>query len=185
MNCIKKHKENKMKTKLISLLLIATLVFALAAGCAKTSGDGGSTKTSTPASVATSQDAGTSNQAQDLLHFMSDGQIRIDTKFGSGHSIDALKLKINGEAVTFGTAKTYSGEIKFTLEGVVDFEFYCKVMNTNGAGESLEGSTTYRGGDETNLLRTLNARAEKFDSGFTRMYVLLTDDKDAAWNANL
>lgn len=176
-----------MKLKLISLLLVAVLTLAFAAGCAQKTDSGNTNKTSTnaPDSVATSQDAGTSNQAQDLLHFLSDGQIRIDTKFSSGHSIDALKLKINGEAVSFGTAKSYSGEIKFTLEGVVDFEFYCKVMNTNGAGESLEGSTTYRGGDETNLLKTLNARAAKMSEDFKRMYVLLTDDKDAAWNANL
>ena len=181
-----------MKSKLFALFLVLCMTFVFAAGCAGGNTSANNSQKQTSASqngegAGEGGDGGASNIAQDPLHFMQDGQIRVDTKFASGHSLDGVTVKINGEAVTFGTAKAYSGEITFTVEGSVDFALTAAYIITDGNALSTTGKTTVQAGaDFSSMTRALNGYAAKLtDNTMKRMYVVLTDDKDAIWNAAL
>ncbi len=182
-----------MKSKLFALFLVLCMTFVFAAGCAggNTSANNSQKQTSASqngegAGEGAGEGGGTSNAAQDPLHFMQDGQIRVDTKFASGHSLDGVTVKINGEAVTYGTAKAYSGTITFTVEGSVDFALTAAYIITDGNAVSANGKTTVQAGaDFSSMTRALDGYASRLSSTMKRMYVVLTDDKDAIWNVAL
>ena len=180
-----------MKSKLFALFLVLCMTFVFAAGCAGGDTSANNSQKQTSASqngegAGEGGDGGTSNAAQDPLYFMQDGQIRVDTKLASGHSLDGVTVKINGEAVTFGTAKAYSGTITFTVEGSVDFALTAAYIITDGNAVSANGKTTVQAGaDFSSMTRALDGYASRLSSTMKRMYVVLTDDKDAIWNVAL
>ena len=174
-----------MKLKLISLLLIATLVVAFAAGCAQKS-ETGKNSTNTSAPVDDSKEEEASNQVQDPLHFLSDGQIRVDTKLFSHESLGNLTVKIDGETVAFGSAKAYNGAKEFTVEGSIDFPLTAHYIITDGNALSMTGNFTAQTSDDlANLQRALTGYASRLNDSMKRMYILLTDNKDTTWNSAL
>ena len=178
-----------MKFKLTSLIIVALLIGLVAAGCAKKTSDGGNsaaTSVVTSVSESANDSEGTVVIVNDNLIFMNNGEIRVDTKLSADHSLEGFTLKINGEKVTYGTAKVYSGDIEFTLEGTISFPLTAKIVVSNGKNSNMTGSKTISDSDSIATLQEVLARyASTLNKSNTKMYVLLTDDKNASWNSAL